>query len=417
MDRALTNCRMRLASGNAAAVSVGTGLCIAALLWRQRRRHPAGQTGAAALYWPAMLCRPLLALLAAVVATSAAHALDAASLPAVGPVELAPADPRFDGPLSRGLDLVERGRFEEAIALYDSLQRAFPRHPGPYLYTASAYQNWMLNTRLSDHEDQMALNVQRAIDAGTALMRTDPDPWLRLYVGSAYGYRALHRFRRHQWLGAWQDGRRSISSLEAALARDPRLYDCYFGLGSYNYWRTARSRFLSLLAFWMEDRRDLGLEQLLVAVRHGRYTRSEATHGLALACFDAGDYARALAFNTEAVALVDPPSNGALYMRGRLMARAGNWPEVEAACRELLGRLPPRAVGYQVECLYWIAASLEARGRREEAWSVVENALARSRQRQSDQEVESALDSFDEVHGWLEELARRLRTPAVAAVP
>ena len=55
-------------------------------------------------------------------------------LPVPAPGELAPAALRI-GHLS------DVGRYEEAWALCDSLQRAFPDHAGPYLYKAGIYVN------------------------------------------------------------------------------------------------------------------------------------------------------------------------------------------------------------------------------------------------------------------------------------
>ena len=109
----------------------------------------------------------------------------------------------------------------------------------------------MLSNRLNDFEGRVQENVRSAIDKGTELLRRGDDPWIRFYIGGAYGYRALYRFR-HNWVGAFLDGRRSVDSLNGALAAMPELYDCYFGLGSYHHWRTARSGLLRLVTFWME---------------------------------------------------------------------------------------------------------------------------------------------------------------------
>ena len=347
-----------------------------------------------------------------------AHGRDPGEFPSVGPDGGTAIDSTFDLPLSAGLYLIARGRHDAAIALFDSLQRVFPRHPAPHLYVAGVYQNWMLGNRLNDFEAQVQESIQLAIDKGTALLQTSDDPWLRFYIGAAYGYRALYRFRRHNWIGAYLDGRRSVASFDRALAAMPELYDSYFGLGSYHYWRTARSGLLRLVAFWVKDLRQLGLEELRLAVDHGRYSAREATYGLAIAYYDYGDYDKALAINDMAMKLADPPSKGALYIRGRLMARLGNWPEAEAAYRELLSRLPARSIGYQVECKYWIAEALNAQQRLAEAHEMAREALTQSKSRNKAAELESALDDFDTIRKRLEELDRRLeRTIGVGMVP
>ena len=189
-------------------------------------------------------------------------------LPRPGTGELGTAEPVFDQVASRVGYLSDIGNYEEAWMLCDSLRATFPNHPAPYLYTASVYVNWMQSHRLSDYEREVDANVEQAIEIGTRLQKTGDDAWLSSHVGSAYGYRAMTRLRRHNWIGAYLDGRRSISHLRDALEGDPKLYDLYFPMGGYHYWRTARSSFIRAIAFWMPDRRELGLRQMELAVRH-----------------------------------------------------------------------------------------------------------------------------------------------------
>jgi len=331
-------------------------------------------------------------------------------LPKPGPGELATIDPVFDQVALRVGYLSDVGQYDEAWTLCDSLRSAFPDHPAPYLYTASVYVNWMQSHRLSDYEGEVAANVERAIEVGTRLQKTSDDALLSANVGAAYGYRAMTRLRRHNWIGAYLDGRRSIGHVRDALEADPQLYDLYFPLGGYHYWRTARSSFFRAVAFWMPDRRDLVLQQMELAVHHGRYIRNGALHGIALSLYDAGDIDRALAFNGQVMALIDPPTNGSLYLRGRLMARVENWPAVEATFQQLLAKLPAHAVGYQVECKYWIARAHQAEGRLAQARVLVGEALAQSLQRNPEQEIESALESFDAIREQLVELGNELES-------
>tara|TARA_Y100001960_G_C14444063_1_gene714003 strand:+ start:216 stop:632 length:417 start_codon:yes stop_codon:yes gene_type:complete len=133
----------------------------------------------------------------------------------------------------------------------------------------------------------------------------------------------MARFRRHNWIGAFLDDRRSIDHLKKALKGDPTLY---FGLGGYHYWRTARAGFIRAVAFWMPDRRELGLRQMELAALHSRCTRNGALHGIALSLYDAGEFERAVVFNTQVVGPIEPATNGSLYMRGRSSCSARDPP-------------------------------------------------------------------------------------------
>ncbi|MDA0335747.1 MAG: hypothetical protein O2782_11315 [bacterium] len=257
------------------------------------------------------------------------------ALPTPGAGELATVDPTFDSVSTRILLLTDGGHYARALAVCDSLRQVLPDHPGPYLSTAGVYVNRMQSYRLNDFQAEIDSNAQRAIDTGVRMLEAGADAWLSFYVGSAYGYRGLARLRRHNWIGAFLDGRRSIEYLNTALELDPRLYDAYFVVGAYHYWRTARSAFLRHVAFWMRDRRELGLQQIRLAAEHGRYIGTGALQGLALALYDAGDTAGALAANTRALAGIDPPTTGSLYIRGRLLVQretGRRWSRPSASC-------------------------------------------------------------------------------------
>jgi hypothetical protein len=138
-------------------------------------------------------------------------------LPQPEPGELAPVDPTFDQPLSRGIALVFSDRFEESLALFDSLQKARPDHPGPYFYKAATYQTWMSSYRFNGFQKELEKNVEEAITKGTKLLRTTNDPWLLFYMGGAYGYRAFYKFRNYHWLDAYHDSRKSLNFFDRFL--------------------------------------------------------------------------------------------------------------------------------------------------------------------------------------------------------
>ncbi|MFC1650757.1 hypothetical protein ACFL2X_04240 [Candidatus Latescibacterota bacterium] len=234
--------------------------------------------------------------------------------------ERAPIDSTFHEALTIGVNHVSNDRYMMALALFDSLQQVFPHHPAPNFFIAATYQSWMLTYRFNKFQNDFYENIKLAIEKGNRLLKNDNDPWLNFYVGAAYGYKALLRFRKHNWIGAYIDGRKGINNFYNALEKLPTLYDCYYGLGNYHYWSTEKSKFLGILVFWREDKRKLGIDQLQLSIDRGLYCPYEATHGLIIAYFYYGDYDKALSFNNIAMELNDTPSLGTLYMRGRLMA-------------------------------------------------------------------------------------------------
>ncbi|OQY27553.1 MAG: hypothetical protein B6244_10250 [Candidatus Cloacimonetes bacterium 4572_55] len=333
-------------------------------------------------------------------------------IPDVEPGERAPIDSTFHESLSLGLEYVFSEQYERAVALFDSLQKVFPDHPAPYFYMAATYQSWMSSYRFSKFQPELEENVQSAIDIGDRLMENNDDPWLNFYVGAAYGYRGFYRFRKHNWIGAYLDGKKGVGNFEKALDKVPNIYDCYLGMGSYHYWRTAKSKFIKVVAFWMKDRREMGLEQIRFSIDHGRYTSEEASYGLIIAYYDFGWYDKAFELNEIAIGFCDPPTLPALFMRGRLSAHSGRWDKAKSTFEQILNRIENykyQSVGYQVECKYWIAEALKAEGENQKALKMAQNALEQSLQRDKKVELENPVDNFDEIKKRLTKLHESLK--------
>ena len=325
-------------------------------------------------------------------------------------------DSVFHSSVITGLDYVSNNCFKKALAVFDTMQKRFPDHPAPNMYKAATYQSWMLTYRINTFENDLFENAQLAIDKGTRLMEKENNPWLNFYVGAAYGFMALHRFRQHNWIGAYIDGKKGINNFNIALKKSPNLYDCYYGLGSYYYWRTAKSKFIRILIFWMSDKRELGLEQLKLSIDKGRYCSYDATHGLIIAYYHHGDYDKALALNTAAMELSNPPSLGTLYMRGRLMATFGNWVEVKELFRRILKRLlmhPYQSIAYKVECQYWIAEALKNLHQPNKALELTTQALAQSENWIKERELENPIESFNVIKERLKILHDTLKKDLV----
>jgi hypothetical protein len=149
-----------------------------------------------------------------------------------------------------------------------------------------------------------------------------------------------------------------------------------------------------------------------ISVEHGRYCSFDATHGLMIAYYHHEDYDELQALNNVAMTLIDPPSMGTLYIRGRLMAKYKNWPAVQEIFEEILSRLvvyPHRSIGYQVECKYWIVLSLKNQQQLQEAFELTVNALAQSKDYVKEHELENPFENFEEIKKRLEKLHEKLK--------
>lgn len=359
--------------------------------------------------WTAVFITSLASLLIADPLDVQANAF---ALPKPEDGEKAPQDPTFHAELEHGVKLVYTDQFETALIVLDSLIAVHPNHPGPHFYRAATLQTWMSSRRFNAFQDDLERSVEKTIAMGERMLTENADdPWLDFYMGGAYGYRAYFKFGRYNFLGAYQDGKKGIAHLRTCLKKEPRLYDAYLGLGSYYYWRSARSRVLRWLLFWMDDKRALGLEQIELAMLHGQYSRDESRLVLATGLYDDKQFGLALeVLNTRA--------NGKhlgntfeIYLNGLLAFEKKDWQAVEMGFRELDERLSQSShvgTGYLIECKYRIARALSEMGHKDEALKVAQSAIFLRAKRDPEKELESVLWPYGEIKKELDRLYQKL---------
>ena len=334
------------------------------------------------------------------------------SVPEVAADAVTPPDPIFDKAASRGIHLVFNGHFRECMEIFNGLLPKYSDHPAPYFLKAAAYQVWMNNYRLNLFQTELEKNIQTAIDKGKKLLEKGPDPWVNFYVGAAYGYQAFNGFRKHQWIAAYFDSKKGLNHLEEAFILDPKMYDVYLAFGSYHYWRTAKSDFIRIVAFWIPDQRELGLRQLQFSIDHGRYCPNEASYGLVNALFDYGEYEKAYDVLNRTIGKKTELGYSDLYLKGRLLIKLKKWQEAESVLLELIKRLESSeypSVGYQVDCKYWIAVVFRAQKKNSEALAVAKDALRQSEKRNPDIELDGVFEDFDEIRDQLKILIDELQ--------
>ena len=321
-------------------------------------------------------------------------------------------DPIFFDAASPAIDLVLNDRFKESLPLFEQLQQTYPDHPAPHFFKAATYQSWMSFSRLNRFQQEFEDNIQLTIEKGHERLKQKNNPWVFFYVGAAYGYRAFNHFRKNHWIDAYFDAKKGVDNFEEALKRDPRLFDVYLGLGSYHYWRTAKSDFLRLITFWIPDKRELGLRQIEFAFQHGTYAPEQAGYNLVAAYFDYGQYDKAMQILSRVLEKKQTAGLSDLYYKGRLLIEFERWPEAESVFREILEHLENdtfASAGYKAECMYWIAEMLMAQKKRSEALEFAERALTQSEERNAESELEGPFENFREIENKLKLLHQYLK--------
>jgi len=319
-------------------------------------------------------------------------------------------DPVMDEALRQGLASNYRDEYEKSISVFEALVDDYPEHPAPYFYLAATYQNWMSSYRVNRFADELDYYVNLAVEKGKAALAEKDNSWLYFYMGSSYGFRAYYRFRKHNWIGAYFDLVKGNSNLKKAVELDSTLYDVYLALGTYYYWRTAKSKVISTVAFWIPDKRDLGLQQIEFSMYNGRYCQSQAAYVLLVSLIDTQDYQGAERVLQHILSTQTAPTVGDLYYAGYIHAKLERWHLVEEMFTKQIAQLEsyPEAFGYQIECKYWIARSLYERNLYDQAGIVAAEAIELDQHHDEDKELEGPILGYEEIKQKLDALVNAL---------
>jgi tetratricopeptide (TPR) repeat protein len=268
----------------------------------------------------------------------------------------------------------------------------------------------MRNYRVRDLEPQFEKFIDLAIKIGEkALEKNSKDAVAYMYLGKARGHRGVHRINQKKFFYGFVDGLKGCSSLNKAIELAPTLYDAYYGVGIYHYWRSAKSKAFWFLPF-IGDNRQKGIDEIRLSIQKGMHSEIESKYALVSIYYHEKDYEKAYQLNQQLHQLF-PDNPAAMYMKGIIEEKQGKWKEAQQTFQQLLSHLVAseyRSFGYQAECHYRIALYLSKQGHFKKAIKECEIALSLCEQRDASKELEDALEIKEGIFQKTQELYETL---------
>jgi tetratricopeptide (TPR) repeat protein len=207
--------------------------------------------------------------------------------------------PEVDSIILRGVGLVHADSALEAVEELKKLIELFPEDPIGYFYISASLQTMMDDFRNYSYEDEFNRYMDMAIKKAERKKEQGnltADDYL--YFGGAVGFRGIHKALTGNWMGAFVDGLKGRGYLDKALELDPELYDVYYGLGSYHFWKSLKSRVFWWLPF-VTDNRQKGIDMIKLAIEKGKYAREDARLALVRIWVENKEYDKAFALIGE----------------------------------------------------------------------------------------------------------------------
>lgn len=276
-----------------------------------------------------------------------------------------------------GIELTLNDRFRSADSAFARISAEFVTSPIGPLFAAGNAQAEMLDSesllRQEDFErylNEAESRVRRA--SANALSRAESE----FMLGVAAGYRAVYESKWGGWLAAIKQGLRAKKHFQKALELDSALCDARLGLGTYYYWKSAKTDWINWLPI-VSDERQRGLEFLRRAIYCGVYARETARAALANALVNEREYDAAIA-HADTLAMLFPNAKGPIWLKAKAHYALYEWDSAVWQFNLLESRIRAGGTGNYynlIECAYYRAQCHWGAGRYHEAQSECGKAL------------------------------------------
>ncbi len=189
-------------------------------------------------------------------------------------------DSAYVAQLRSGITYTMNEQFDSARAIFTRLVKLDSLDHAATLYLAGVDHAEMMDREDYSHKEQFEVKVDWAIRlAEQALNQGQDSAWAYLTIGNGHAYTASLEAKAGSWWSAMRRGLKAKSAYLKALEINPTLYDAYLGLGTYHFWKSAKTEFINWLPF-VGDRKDDGVTELRLAADSSLFSNDLALNSL-----------------------------------------------------------------------------------------------------------------------------------------
>ena len=201
--------------------------------------------------------------------------------------------------LQRAVKYAYLDSFPAAYACLDSIITSRNLFWPAYVIKAGIVYTEMTDDEQFDREEYFKALIDTALNGLDKFQDDSPeDNWALFFKGTAMGYLALWEGHHGSWVKAIFKGLDAGKIFSKTIKRDSLLYDGYLGVGTLNYWRSAKMGFIRSLPF-VPDKREFGIDQMNLAIDSSRYSSEAAALGLAWIYIDRKEYNKAIKITND----------------------------------------------------------------------------------------------------------------------
>ncbi len=276
--------------------------------------------------------------------------------------------PKTEQLFYNGIKSLFNDEIDVALNKFDSLCVIDPENPIGYFCKAFCYGFIMDEYRNLNFMDKFNEAADNAIKKSKILEeKENPTSEIFLWSGASLGIKAIRDAMMGNWWDAIWDGLKAGDKLERCLKIDSTLYDVYFGLGNYHYWKSVKSKVFWWLPF-VGDERQKGINEIKISIEKGKFAEIPGKISLMRIYIEEKNYNELIKLADEL--LKEYNFLYPLWYKAFSNVQIGEWQKAIILYNEILKKLNKKyfhGIEGEIECYYFIALCNYKIGKIEEA--------------------------------------------------
>ncbi|MGE5670977.1 MAG: tetratricopeptide repeat protein [Fibrobacterota bacterium] len=255
------------------------------------------------------------------------------------------------------IDLIYKEDFKNAEETARRLVKKYPENPAGYFFVAATLDAWMAFYFDKKKENEFYKFCDLALEKGEKILAKNAnDEWTLFFMGGAEGYKGTYEARYERWITAFRYGWRGVSTLLKLTEMKSDIVDVNYGVGSYDYWRSAMINTLWFMPK-IKDKREDGIKRLTVAADSGVLTRLTAHTALIDILLNENRSSDAMTYTDRLISQY-PMSTQSMWGKARSLYGLEQFDESRRYFTKVLNRYETdeyKSAYYPVLCHYWLA--------------------------------------------------------------
>jgi tetratricopeptide (TPR) repeat protein len=241
--------------------------------------------------------------------------------------------PKLFDKVMKATELAYADNILESLDAFKNIQKEFPDHPVGYFYEIAVLEKMQSDYMNNYRENDFREIFKKAIQVAEQFTKDHPkDPQGYFFLGGIEGFYGIHYYRVGGLLSVFSYALSAVNNLYKAKDIDPLLYDVYYGLGSYTYWKADKAPFLYFFGRKRQADKERGISNIMTAARKGVYSLHEARGALVKMLMNENRHREAAHWLEETLEKY-PTSLYAHRFRAEIYLKEENWQGVfENAC-------------------------------------------------------------------------------------